>query len=93
MMALYPIQSSNEKAMEWQRIMVPRPGRRFVFTVTPGASYASVGEVYTCSGFPNTNDPWGGSDISLHNVSTGSGTFDRLAAWKYAEWHYVDDAS
>lgn len=31
-----------------QRIILPRPSRKFVFDVIPGGSYASVGEEYTC---------------------------------------------
>lgn len=86
---LYPLSPSNEKVQEWQRIMVPRPGRKFVFTKIPGGSYADVNEVYTCSGFPNTNDKWISADISITREDGYTGTFDRLSAWKYAEWHYV----
>lgn len=83
----YPISDSNRRANEWQRIMVPTAGKKFIFTVTPAASYSRVGEVYTCSGFPNKAS----GDISLTRVATGSGTFDRLSAWKCAEWEYLND--
>lgn len=81
----YPKTEANEKAPEWQRIMVPLASKQFVFDVIPGASYASVGVVYTCSGFPAKAN----GDIHLHNVAKCSGTFDRLSAWKCAEWRYV----
>lgn len=81
----YPKTEANEKAPEWQRIMVPLAGKQFVFDVTPAASYSRIGEVYTCSGFPDRAS----GDIYLSNVARGSGTFDRLLAWKCAEWRYV----
>jgi hypothetical protein len=71
----------------YQRIILPRPGRRFVFDATPGASYASVGEVYTCAYGPDVHFRSG--DISLTRESTGSGTYDRISAWEYAKWRYV----
>jgi hypothetical protein len=71
----------------FQRIILPRPGRKFVFDRTPGASYASEGEVYTC-GYP-ADIHSGGGDIYLTNVERGSGCYDRISAWQYAKWHYV----
>lgn len=89
---LWPINPAHNpvKLNVWQRIMVPKAGKPFVFTRKPGGSYSSEGEIYTCSGFPNTADPWSSKDVSLHNVAKGSGCFDRLSAWEHAEWHYVD---
>lgn len=72
----------------YQHIILPRPGRKFVFDVTPGASYASVGEVYTC-GYPH-DIHFGAGDISISSVERGTGTYDRISAWQYAKWHYVD---
>ena len=88
---LWPLNPENNpnKVTEYQRIMVPRAGRKFVFTKTPGASYTSVGEVYTCGGYPNRT-PYSSDDIYCKSVERGSGTYDRLSAWKTAEWHYVD---
>lgn len=90
-MMRWPINPDNnpKNVRLHQTIMVPHKGRKFRFTKIPGASYATVGEVYTCSGYPNTNDSWGPRDISITSVETGAGTFDRLQAWEYAEWEYV----
>lgn len=85
---LYPYKESNAKAMEWQRIMLPRPNRPFVFSCVPGGSYASVGEVYVC-GYGTTLH--GFSGVLLTSKETGAGTYDRLSAWKYAEWKYVEE--
>lgn len=70
----------------FQRVKLPRPGRKFVFDRTPGASYATAGEVYTCNYPPNV---FSGGDIYITNVERGSGTFDRISAWQYASWRYV----
>lgn len=71
----------------YQHIILPRPGRKFVFDVTPGASYAGVGEVYICGYPPNIH--FGAGDIYLSNVEKGSGCYDRISAWEYAKWRYV----
>ena len=71
----------------FQHIILPRPGRKFVFDSTPGASYASVGEAYTCS-YP-ADIHFCAGDIYLSNVERGSGCYDRISAWQYAKWHYV----
>jgi hypothetical protein len=70
----------------YQRIILPRPGKPFVFVRTPGASYASVGIVYTASYGPDVFD--GGDVYIAHNGGT-AGTFDRISAWLYAIWHYA----
>lgn len=78
----------NESSISlWQRIILPRPGRKFVFDRTPGASYASEGEPYTCSYPPNVHT--GAGDIYLTSVDRGTGCYDRISAWEYAKWHYV----
>lgn len=82
----FPLTDTNKGASLHQRIKIPRPGRVFVFTRTPGASYASVGVAYTCGGYPDN----GYGDIYVQRVDKSSGTYDRLQAWEYAEWHYVD---
>lgn len=67
----------------YQRIILPRPGRRFVFDVTPGASYATPGEVYTCGYPPDRSD--------IYVQSDRGGTGDRISAWRHAVWHYVPE--
>lgn len=74
----------------YQRVMVPRAGRKFVFTRTPGGSYTSVGKVYTCGGYPN-HSKYYAQDIYCISVQDGSGTYDRISAWVHAEWHYVEE--
>lgn len=91
---LHPINPNNnpKNVRPQQRIMVPHAGRKFMFTRTPGGSYTDVNEVYTCGGYPNTNDRWLSADIYCthhHEDGTTSGTYDRLSAWEHAEWHYV----
>lgn len=86
---LYPKTDTNAKANHSQLIMVPRAGKKFIFKRTPGASYASVGVVYTCSGYPS--DGYG--DIHITRADKSSGTYDRLSAWEWAEWEYVDEKS
>ena len=71
----------------YQHIILPRPGRKFVFDVTPGASYASIGTIYTCGYSPNVHS--GAGDVHLSNFETGSGCYDRISAWEYAKWRYV----
>lgn len=71
----------------YQHIILPRPGRRFIFDQTPGASYASVGEEYTASYGPNIH--FDASNICLTNVRRGTGCYDRISAWQYAKWRYV----
>lgn len=80
---------NQNKLNLFQRVMVPRPGRKFVFKVTPGASYASVGEVYTCSGYPS-NDRYSPAHVVLFNAESGSSCFDNISAWVHAEWEYVE---
>lgn len=72
----------------FQHVILPRPGRRFVFEQTPGASYASAGDEYMASYGPNIH--FDASDIYLTNVSKGSGCYDRISAWEHAKWRYVD---
>lgn len=67
----------------FQHVILPRPGRKFVFDVTPGASYASVGVEYTCGYGPDRNR------ISISRVEGNSGTEDSISAWQYAKWRYV----
>lgn len=87
----WPVNPANNpnKLSLFQTVMVPKAGRKFVFTKVPG-SYVDVGKVYTCSGYPNTADRWSSHDIYITCVETGSGTFHRLMSWENAEWHYVD---
>jgi hypothetical protein len=71
----------------YQHVILPRPGRKFVFDVTPGASYASEGEEYTASYGPNIH--FDASTVYLTSVERGTGCYDRISAWEYAKWRYV----
>jgi hypothetical protein len=67
-----------------QKYNLPAPGSTIIFTRTPGASYASTGEAYKVGWSKNS------TDVYITCVERGTGTFDRMTAWQYAEWEHAD---
>ena len=70
-----------------ERYNLPVPGSRVVFKFTPGASYASVDEIYHVGWSAGVHSQL---LVSLTRVSPEPrcGTFDSMSAWQYAEWEY-----
>ncbi len=79
--------SLKSPASAYQHIILPRPGRKFVFDVTPGASYATGGEEYTAHWSDDAYFRAG--EVRLRSVERGSECYDRISAWEYAKWRYV----
>lgn len=60
---------------------IPQDGSTIVFSKIPNGSYANTGEEYRVTVSFDT--------VYLKCVASGSGTFDKKAVYRFAEWEVM----